>query len=322
MNRVDLVIPGLFDLPTDELAQSESSTRYPGLYSLVRFGDRVSNDRFELDGILAQLFQVEQEGLPYAHAMNPASSTAQMLFHPVYLKADINNAIVFPIRGFDRDVETIINDLADFFKNDCSIRMIADGIWLMSLHHCDGLGSMPHYLTATGKKVTHYLERARQQLDWFKLFNEMQMFLHQHELNQQRWQQGLPSINSLWCWGGDAYAGEFLRTTTLFADDEAILALGRLYCVGAERLAALQQASLSAPHRIVVELSLLQALKGGNSQQLSTLLDLVESRILQPLLQGSDEIHLHAGAEKNIVFRRSMRWRFWRPRRVFPAGMG
>jgi len=41
-----------------------------------------------------------------------------------------------------------------------------------------------------------------QPVQWRRLQTEIQMVLHQHEVNEEREQQGLQPINSVWCWGG------------------------------------------------------------------------------------------------------------------------
>ena len=46
------------------------------------------------------------------------------------------------------------------------------------------------------------MEQSKQKLPWYRLINEIQMFMHGHEINQKRLENGLLPINSLWCWGG------------------------------------------------------------------------------------------------------------------------
>jgi len=49
-----------------------------------------------------------------------------------------------------------------------------------------------------GQDVRRYSATGEQALAWRGLMNEVQMLLHSHPINQQREQQGLPAINSLW----------------------------------------------------------------------------------------------------------------------------
>lgn len=45
------------------------------------------------------------------------------------------------------------------------------------------------------------MPRGPQQVMWQKVLTELQMCLHQHEVNQQRMEQGQLPINSVWFWG-------------------------------------------------------------------------------------------------------------------------
>ena len=51
----------------------------------------------------------------------------------------------------------------------------------------------PHILSVLGKTANPFIEQSRQILPWYKLLNEIQMFMHQHEVNQQRMQRGAVS---------------------------------------------------------------------------------------------------------------------------------
>lgn len=55
-----------------------------------------------------------------------------------------------------------------------------------------------------GKNIDPYLPQGEQALHWHRLMNELQMFLHTHEVNQQREARGLLPVNSLWLWGEGA----------------------------------------------------------------------------------------------------------------------
>lgn len=311
MNRIDLIFPGLLNLPTYELHDEDLKLAMPGLHKLLRFATRIPNSQFDIDKILIQCLGLKQKALPYAFAMN-TKRQPQLLFRPVHLKADINNAIVFPVTDNPDDINQLINDLSIYFKGDCHIKLVAENLWLMHIPECQPLQEVPHVLTATGKKVTHYLEQARSSLAWYKLFNEMQMFLYQHDINQQRFNSGLPMINSLWCWGGDEYQGESIHNIHWFADDELMNGIGRLYCGTASSIPSIRETAVDTDC-IVVDLSLLKSLKGDNNDSVMQVLQQFETRCVQPLIQNSaHEIHLHTGGRYDFQFRPSMAWKFWR----------
>src|SRR5210317_683428 len=112
---VDLVFPGLLNLPGYEIESEDLLASTPNLHKFLRYATREKNTAYDIDRILISLLKLEQAGLPYAEAVSGRSDQFQLLFKPVYLKSDINNAIVFPVEDKD-DIAILINDLSDYFK--------------------------------------------------------------------------------------------------------------------------------------------------------------------------------------------------------------
>lgn len=308
---IDVLIPGLLNLPVYELGADQLLSSTPNLHKLLRFAEHKTSTASDLDSILMSALGLQQSGLPYAHAVEQKSDRPKILFKPVYLKSDINNAIVFPVKS-DQDINILINDLSDYFKVDCDIKKLPDEYWMMTLHSIQPVLDMPHYLTAVGKKITHYLEQARARLDWFRLFNEMQMFLYQHQINQQRQQNGLPMINSLWCWGADAYKGEKREDIQWFSEDHLFNSLGNLYTGQASAVSEFSGSNIDT-HAIVIDLSLLNALKGDNNQDLMQLLNQLESKYFTPLLKmKSASFTVHTAGHLNFEYSASMSLKFWK----------
>ena len=60
-----------------------------------------------------------------------------------------------------------------------------------------------HLLTeAANKSINELLPFGTNGMSWCQLFNEIQMLLHEHPLNQSREERGELAINSTWFWGG------------------------------------------------------------------------------------------------------------------------
>lgn len=55
---------------------------------------------------------------------------------------------------------------------------------------------------AVNRGINELLPFGPNQTAWRRLFNEVQMLLHDHPLNQSREARGEPAINSTWFWGG------------------------------------------------------------------------------------------------------------------------
>ena len=282
----------------------------------MRYADRVNNLDTDFDDILIKRLGLKQKALPYAHAFNLHKNSQQFLFKPIHLKTDINNAIVFPVEADSHDILKLINDLKDFFKEDCNIKSLPDNSWLMTLIEVQPITETPHYLSALGKKVTHYLDQAKTNLQWLKLFNEIQMYLYQHDINQQRQSKGQPLINSLWCWGADAYNDEQLNDTLWFCNDSHLQKIGELYCAHSETLEDINKTDIKSDV-IIVDLSLLKLLKGQN-HNIQQALESVEQKYLAPLLQTNKyNINVHTGGDFNLHFKPSMAWKFWKKEQSF-----
>ena len=55
-----------------------------------------------------------------------------------------------------------------------------------------------------GRAITEFMPSGADAAQLRKLMTEIQMLLHAHPMNQAREATGLPTINSLWIWGGDS----------------------------------------------------------------------------------------------------------------------
>jgi len=55
---------------------------------------------------------------------------------------------------------------------------------------------------AMGEDLFEHLPQGIEGRRWRILLNEVQVLLHQHPLNAERRERGLPPINSVWLWGG------------------------------------------------------------------------------------------------------------------------
>lgn len=301
-------------MPLYEIDEVALQRQTPALHRLLRFATQNSNRCFDIDEILIDVLGLQHRALPYAQACKPVQSGYALLFKPVHLKADMNNALVFPVTESEENISQLINDLQDYFKVDFEIHALPENLFLMQLYQIQPTLEMPHYLSATGKKVTHYLEQAKTDLSWFKLFNEIQMYLFQHPVNQYRERLGLPLINSLWCWGADAWHNETFKDRLWFSDDSEMQALGELYCGHSAGLDDIPLDGLAAD-AIVVDLSIMRCLKGYSSESLMQLLIDIEQRYVNTLLtSGSHRIRLHTGAAFNLVYQRAMNVKFWKKR--------
>lgn len=319
--RIDVILPGLFQLPLPELNDDFLADELPALNHILRFAQRLPNRFEDFECIFADSLGLADQGiLPFASAVAEVneSSSQVLLCQATHFKPDIRNAFVVPLDQLSQtqnDINSIINDLCELFKEDCDIIALKNGLYLMRLKHCEVPGHYPHILSVIGRKVDPYIKQSREHLPWYRLINEIQMFMHSHEVNQRRLLDGLLPINSLWCWG----AGEFVVPPNpdiqCYCDDPVLVAYANRAGLSVKALTELTEVELSAEN-IYIDLCLLQALKLANNEDLQILLSSFELKVFKPLVDaarsGRIQLRLRAGYDYDYRLSRFSSLKRWR----------
>ncbi|MDB5862672.1 MAG: hypothetical protein JWO70_478 [Betaproteobacteria bacterium] len=90
-----------------------------------------------------------------------------------------------------------------------------------------------------GRDVQGQLPSGADALAWHGRFNEAQMLLHEHPVNQAREARGEPPVNSVWFWGGGVMpAVEGRHFASVASDDAAATALAAVADIPAATLPA------------------------------------------------------------------------------------
>jgi len=323
ISGVQVLLPGLFDLPLEELDPGLLREQLPNLNFILGRSTTRANQDYSIDALLASALLPQagdaSAGLAMASAFADDDQDNQrlMLVQAIHLRADMHGAIAIPITEDTKnisDIDIIINDLKDYFKVDCDITFVADGLYLLRLRHFDPPTHYPHPLSVLGKNVNPFIEQSRRVMPWYRLINEFQMFMHQHPQNARRLQQGRLPINSLWAWG--AGAAPVLSARPLFYCDDPLL---RRFAAGLgmqlESCGKLQgDADLGAA--LIVDLRLLQLLKAGSDARLDELLLEIENQLLKPLLRALQRrpapLLLRAAHRLDFALGAGARFKFWR----------
>ena len=335
MNRtVQIVLPGLFDLPLYELEPQLLHQKLPHLNRFLRLATAKRNQAYTIDAILGNALaghdslQAAHAGLPMAQAFAASAATEAerlLLCQAIHLRPDMHSAVIVPIHADQenlRDIDIIINDLEALFKADCDIDVIADGLFLLHLKQFEAPTYYPHILSVLGKTANPFIEQSRQNLPWYKLLNEMQMFMHQHPVNQQRLQRGLVPINSLWFWGAGRRLQAPDSNLAWFCDDPILnrfassLGLAPQSCTEIDTI-------VNPADALVIDLRLLELLKTERTVPLDQLLLDIDHRLLKPLLamvhKGRTQIRLRAGYEFDFALQPSALMKFWRPQKTLSS---
>jgi hypothetical protein len=191
---------------------------------------------------------------------------------------------------------------------------VSRGLYLLRLKAFDPPTHYPHPLSVLGKSVNPFIEQSRQLLPWYRLLNEIQMFMHQHAVNQQRLQQRRLAINSLWAWGAGAPAAPAIRPAW-FCDDPVLNRFAASLGLPVEASASLE-ACAGVDGAVIVDLRLLQLLKTGLDSPLDRLLLEIERDLLAPVFAALAKrpvtLLLRAGYRLDFELKPSARLKFWR----------
>ena len=320
---VHILLPGLFDLPLEELDAEFINRKLPCLNRILGRASTRENSDYSLDDLIANALGMRQPGrsagLAMASAFAPDDEVPErlMLVEAIHLQADLHGAVAVPIAKTQEnihDIGIIINDLKDLFNVDCDITSIADGLYLLRLRDFDPPTHYPHPLSILGKRIDRFIEQSREVLPWYRLINEFQMFMHQHPQNAQRQLRGALSINSLWAWGAGPRPVPGAQAAW-YCDDELLNRFAGKLGLSVASPAKLQQAD-ALDAAVIVDLRLLQLLKSGSDSQLDDLLLDIEQQLLAPVVKILQRrpapLRLRGGYRVDFELKPGARFKFWR----------
>ena len=196
--------------------------------------------------------------------------------------------------------------------------------------HCTPLGEV------RGEPVSGHLPSGADGMHWHALMNEVQMALHEHEVNQAREERGELPVNSLWFWGNGSFAPLGKRPFNVVYSDDP-LARGLAVASGGTGsplpadASAIQRATHTAGPAEGQALVVLDALRAparyGDAQAWLRLAESIERDWIAPSLAalrdgriGMLTCHLPSalGGQHVETVRGDLR-RFWRRRKPLSA---
>ena len=315
----DVIIPGLLQLTTLDLDDKFLQSRLPALNHILRYSRKRVSTMFDFESMLADGLGLSSSNLAFASAFDDQFSPGQSLIcQPVHLKPDMRNAMVILLDNSERtseEIDLVINDLFDFFKDDLKLTRIEQRLWLMRLKNCRAAVNCPHVLSVTGRKADPYIEQSRDMLEWYQLTNEMQMYMHSHRVNHKRQQEGLATINSLWCWGGGESEVLSEDNIRVYCDDFLVNSFLAKSGLKAEKLQDISAENVRQ-NNICVDLSVLQALKSQQNDDIASIIERIETTVLQPVLRnvksGHLNLRLRSGYDFDFELDRLSSFKFWR----------
>jgi hypothetical protein len=232
----DLVPPASFIAPAqlphlparDSLMARGSLSRKPGM-----FLEECLLDEFRCTGPVAPLTLLADNGNP--------GTDAWLRADPVHLRVSGDNVQLLDshvLQPTDAEAQALVASINLHLAGDGIQIHAADAArWYVRISPDDIPVTIPLWRMAGGS-VFENLPRQTGKTNWRALQNELQMLLFDHPVNKAREQQGIPTINGIWFWGGGVASRD--RTTSEQQRVVARLALAR----GLARRAALDLVEL------------------------------------------------------------------------------
>jgi hypothetical protein len=211
--NLHLLVPSLF-WPDASLPEIYHDLSLPGLENLLAKCSRTVNESEGIEPWLCRAFGVaKQLDWPVAPITLQgdggdhikAGSDYWIRADPVHLRIErdqimLADSRVFPISPEEaHQMTSMLN--RHFSENDLAFLPLRPDRWYVRL------ANMPPpqtYLLSDviDSGINERLPYGSNNTIWRGFFNEIQMLLHEHPLNQSRDGRGEPSINATWFWGG------------------------------------------------------------------------------------------------------------------------
>ncbi|RMH94749.1 phosphoglycerate mutase [Lysobacter pythonis] len=223
---------------------------------------------------------------------------------PAWIRADINGARLCGIGPMlalgAEEADAFAAGLRAMFADaGHALEVVAPTRWYLRLPRDAELPHLATPVEALGEDVFDHRPEGTDARAWRALESEAQVGLHQHPRNAMRVRAGLPPVNALWFWGGEALPDMARAGLSGLASDDPLLR-------GAAGLAGIPLAPLPARWPAAAGLYDLRGIRAGA----------LYADWLLPALDAmrTEKFVMQWVCEEGPVFelRPSQRWRFWR----------
>lgn len=216
-SRLSLVLPSLPDEPLEFLRHVQASAEHGGesFASLRRILSRADKSALPITDRQALIFFLlsgERQDSPPVAALRaladnvPADDTAYWLCaDPVHLYPDLDHLLLFSGESYaptPAQAAKLVAELNQLFHEDGFEFIVGTaGHWYLRCPQAPDV-SFTALGKVTGKNVLHAMPVGTEQARWRRYLNEIQMQMTASEVNRQREESAMPTVNSVWCWGG------------------------------------------------------------------------------------------------------------------------
>ena len=325
MENVRLVIPDLF-LPKDFAAEVCAELRLPALEKLLGRGRSEILEPVPLENLLCEMFgmscQADAPIAPVSAAFDGLGAGCWLRADPVHLRLQRDQMLLLP------NME-ISADEAGQMCASLNIHFAGQGMeffaphpqrWYVRLGTLPGIHTRP-LSQVIGGDVRGALPTGEEAARWHQVFNEIQMLLFAHPLNESRDARGALPINSVWLWGGGSVMGLLQKSYDNVSSDEVLVEM--FAAAAGVPFAAWSEQWCDAENngkQLLVWTGLRSALQSGDLATWRVALQDFERGYARPLWQAlrSGKIArlqidiLGGDSTRRVLLTRGDTWTFWR----------
>ena len=294
---ITLYIPGLLG-PQPIYSQLPSADK-PDLKLLETLLSRARINHGPQRDWLAELFtlfalQIEKPACPVA-AITAAFDglDAQdgwwLRADPVYLQPDRSQAVLVASDALLLQVDesaAMIETLNQHFAADgWHFHAPHPQRWYLRLDAADAITTTPLH-EVMGQSVHPHLPQGDNQREWHGRLNELQMLLHNHEVNTQRAEAGKMPVNSVWFWGeGEMPLSGSAPWDHVYSDNAVVRALAKFCDVECSPLVEFDPDTLQG-RCLLVMTDCYVSVQGKDAFRWLECLQSMQTRYLSPLISG------------------------------------
>lgn len=330
MKSVHLVIPDLF-LPQDFAAEVCADLALPALRKLLARGRSEMRSAVSLENRLCELFGVPCQGdapiAPLAAVFDGLTvekvvGAGWFCAAPTHLRLQRDQMLLLPSADIGADeAAQFCHSLNEYFSGQGMVFYAPHPLrWYVRLDHMPDISSVP-LSQVSGRNIRNSLPAGTDATRWHQVFNEIQMLLFAHPLNDVREARGALPVNSLWLWGGGGASGEIAQPYDCVSSDEV---LAEMFAAAAgvaySAWPAQWRAEAGCDRQLLVWTALRQALQDGDLSAWREALQHFETNYAQPLWQALrsgqiERLQIDASGGnglRQLQLTRADSWAFWR----------
>ncbi len=319
MKNVHLVIADLF-LPAEFAVEVCAELRLPALEKILSRGI-ASDAQSSLEVLLCGLFNVPcYRGAPVAAISATFDGLGEgnwLRADPVHVRLQREQVVLLPVTvSIEESVQLCASLNAHFADQGVAFFAPHPDRWYVRVDELPDIATMPISQIA-GRNIHGHLPTGPDASVWHQLFNEIQMLLFAHPLNEAREARGEAPINSVWFWGEGEAGGAQSSYDRVHSD----LVLAQMLASAAGKpFSEWNEHVCNEPGTLLVWTGLRRALQKGDLAGWRSALQAFEISHAQPLWQALRRGQITqlsvdiAGADciRQSTLTRSDAWSFWR----------